>query len=856
MRRPDIKQKHSLRVGKMKACKMTFLAGAAVLGLGTTAHAQEVGIADIVVTAQKRGENLHRMPVAISAFTAEQLDLQGISETKDLSAIAPNVAVLGGSTNATASIVTIRGVPTSSDESMGFDSPIGIYVDGVYLARSAASSFEVADIERVEVLRGPQGTLFGRNTTGGAVNFVTKRPTEEFNLSLRAGVGNYDQRVLRGVLNTGAVADVARSSISYLYKSRDGVVDNLLQPDRLDPGASTTHSLRWALSLDLAENVTLTNIFDWSRIRSVSAFQQLVGVGNGNETDFPATLTVNGARFPKVQPVNVLGYLQAATSEEAECGSPVAQISRQRRSRVCNNSTGPSIDKVWGNMTRLDVDLDGVTLRSTSAFRWWRNRLSANDLDGLGTVRGPAFMQDSLLNGMPISVLEQMPDLTPDMRAYLASTAVPTTTQDLFEITDKRHHRQFSQEFEIISPSGGAFEWVAGAFFFHEKGREYNPQNYAYVIDTNDIFTEENFGSLADALRQNNPARYRAMAVPSAIGYDASTRSYAVYGQATWRPSGADGRLGMTLGLRQSWDSKTLSVFQNGIAPFAEEDLPRNRGSKKFRALTGNLSVDFRMSEDLNLYARVARGYRSGGYDARQNTSELPLTSFNSEKIWSYEAGAKAKLGNRVRINSAFFYNIYNDQFVTVPVPVGEGQSFGSIVVNAGKTRYYGFEVDGKALLVDGFELDGAFGYVKADPVTYLAGDVAFQPRNVASIIQLNYAPEVTASLGASYRHEIGRNALMLRLGYGYTSSFHMFGNPLTAPFSQITKGDARGLIDAQIRLDRVSFASGDLSLTIWAKNLTNKQYVSRAVDFGQLGFSTASFGDPRTFGLTVDVKF
>ncbi|ARS25827.1 TonB-dependent receptor [Sphingomonas sp. KC8] len=840
----------------MKTSRMTLLAGAALFALESAAHAQEAGIADIVVTAQKRGENLQRMPVAISAFTAKQLDLQGISETKDLSAIAPNVAVLGGTTNATASVVTIRGVPTASDESMGYDSPIGIYVDGVYLARSAASSFEVADIERIEVLRGPQGTLFGRNTTGGAVNFVTKRPTQDFNLALRAGAGNYDQRVLRGVLNTGTLAGIARSSISYLYKSRDGVVDNLLQPDRLDPGASTMHSARWALSLDLADNVTLTNIFDWSRIRSVAAFQQLVGVGNGNETDFPATLTVNGAVFPKVQPANVLGYLQAATSGEAECGSPVAQISRQRRSRVCNNSTGPSIDKVWGNMTRLEADLDGVTLRSTSAFRWWRNSLSANDLDGLGTVRGPAFSQDSLLNNMPMSVLDQIPGLTPDMRAYLASTAVPTTTQDLFEITDKRRHRQFSQEFEIVSPSGGAFEWVAGGFFFHEKGRELNPQHYAYVIDTDTIFTDANFGALAPALRLNNPARYRAMAVPSAIGYTASTRSYAVYGQATWRPGGVDDRLGVTLGLRQSWDSKTLAVFQNGVAPFAEEDLPRNRGSKKFRALTGNLSVDFRMSDDLNLYARIARGYRSGGFDARQNTAELPLTPFNSEKIWSYEAGAKAKLGNRIRINSAFFYNIYNDQFVTVPVPVGEGQSFGSIVVNAGKTRYYGFEFDGKALIADGFELDGAFGYVKADPVTYLAGDVAFQPRNVASIIKLNYAPKVTASMAASYRHEIGSNALLLRLGYAYTSSFHMFGNPLTAPFSDITKGDARGLVDAQIRLDQVNFAGGEFSVTLWAKNLTNKHYASRAVDFGQLGFSTVSFGDPRTLGLTVDMKF
>jgi len=846
----------------MKTAKIALLSGVALLSFGSAAQAQdasevsEAGIADIVVTAQKRGENLQRMPVAISAFTSEQLDLQGISETKDLSAIAPNVAVLGGTTNATASVVTIRGIPTSSDESMGYDSPIGIYVDGVYLARSAASSFEVADIERVEVLRGPQGTLFGRNTTGGAVNFVTKRPTEDFNLSLRAGIGNFDQRVLRGVINTGTIAGIARSSLSYLYKSRDGVVDNLLQPDRLDPGAASTHSLRWALSIDLADNVTLTNAFDWARIKSVSAFQQLVGVGNGNVSDFPATMTIGGNVFPKVQPANVLGYLQSATSGEAECGSPLSQMSRTWRSRVCNNSSRPSVDKVWGNMTRLEANLDTVTLRSTTAIRWWRNTLSSNDLDGLGTVRGPAFTQDSLLNGMPIAVLNQISGLTPEARAALAAAAVPTTTQDLFEITDKRRHHQFSQELEVVSRSGGAFEWVLGGFFFKEKGREYNPQHYAYVLDTDAIFSEASFGALAPELRAGNPARFRAMAVPSALGYTASTRSYAIYGQGTWRPGGPGGRIGVTLGLRHSWDSKTLAVFQNGIASFEPEDLARNRGTKKFRALTGNLSIDFRATDDINLYARVARGYRSGGFDARQDTSQLALAPFNSEKIWSYEVGAKAKLGNRVRINSAFFYNIYSDQFVTVPVPVGEGQSFGSIVVNAGKTRYYGFEVDGKALLADGFELDGAFGYVKADPVTYLAGDIAHQPHNVASVIKLNYAPKVTASAGASYRYDLGGSQLLFRLGYAYTSSFYMFGNPLTAPFSQATKGDARGLLDGQIRLDRINLGGGELSVTLWAKNLTNRHYASRAVDFGQLGFSTVSFGDPRTFGLTLDGKF
>lgn len=189
-----------------------WLAGAAICGLAAPAFAQgteqsasdaaEQGVGEIVVTAQKRSESLQRTPIAISAIPAAQLDLQGIAEAKDLSAIAPNLSVVGATTNATAAVISIRGIPTSADETQGYDSSIGVYVDGIYMARSSAATFEVADIERVEVLRGPQGTLFGRNTTGGAVNFITRAPSSEAGLSLRAGIGNYDMRTARAVFNT------------------------------------------------------------------------------------------------------------------------------------------------------------------------------------------------------------------------------------------------------------------------------------------------------------------------------------------------------------------------------------------------------------------------------------------------------------------------------------------------------------------------------------------------------------------------------------------------------------------------------------------------------------------------------
>jgi iron complex outermembrane receptor protein len=517
---------------------VALCASASSLGLAApafaeaAAEAESTGLEEIVVTAQKRGENLQQTPLAISAISAEQLDLQQVSEAKDLGALAPNVSVVGATTNATAAVVTIRGIPTAADESQGYDSPIGIYVDGIYMARSSASSFEVADIERVEVLRGPQGTLFGRNTTGGAVNFITKLPDDEASLALRVGGGNFGAVQTRAVLNTGDVGGGVKMSLGMLYKKRNGTVDNLLEPKKSrDPGAVDNRSVRWATTVDLTDNITLTNIFDWSRIKGLAGAEQLAAVGDG--TVLP-NYTIDGHTFATVQPANVRGYLASATSLSPGCGAPLTYLSTTRLDTICNNAAAPSTDKLWGNMTRITADLDKVTIRSTTALRRWRNTIEGNDIDGLGVIRGPMFTQATTLNGMPAATLGLF--LPAGTAAFLASQAVPTTTQGLFETHNQRSQNQFSQEIEIVSNNDGAFQWVVGGFYFKEHGSESNPQNFLFVMDTNQqVFTTANFGALAPLLQAGNPARYRGIPQASTLAYNANGESYAVYGQGTFR---------------------------------------------------------------------------------------------------------------------------------------------------------------------------------------------------------------------------------------------------------------------------------------------------------------------------------
>ena len=263
-----------------------LLSGASMLAMPAAAFAQtargdETGLREIVVTANRRAEDLQQAPLAISAVSSEELELRGLTEIKDLSAISPNVSIIGGTTNATAAVVSIRGIPSAADETQGFDSPIGLYLDGVFLARSSAASFEVADIERVEVLRGPQGTLFGRNTTGGAINFITKKPSSDASLKVTLGAGNFGLWSGKAILNSGDLGGV-RLSLGALHRQRNGVVDNLLEPDKSrDPGGYKTTGVRFAAEIDLTDSITLYNVFDYTRTRGQPHVQQLAEVGTG-----------------------------------------------------------------------------------------------------------------------------------------------------------------------------------------------------------------------------------------------------------------------------------------------------------------------------------------------------------------------------------------------------------------------------------------------------------------------------------------------------------------------------------------------------------------------------------------------
>lgn len=836
-------------------------AGASALALATPALAQDTGASEadsgvIVVTAQKREQNLQDVPLAISAIGEEKLQQLQVSDARDLSGLAPNLTITQGTVSGSSAVISIRGITTPASETFGLDTANGVYVDGIYIARSGASGLDVADIARVEVLRGPQGTLFGRNTTGGAISFISREPDKDFGVRGEVGVGNYNSWNAKGSIDSGELFGALRSTISFAHRQRDGFVDNILEPrDSRDPGARKSDAFRAAFRVDLGGTGYIRYIFDWAKVHSNPYAFQLTNTSNGAARP---PLNVDGNLVVQTQQAPVAQYLAAATFLEPGCAA-LAVPQRAYRDTVCQNHGGRSIDKNWGHNLQISNDFGGFNIKATGGYRSWDSSYGDpdSDLDGIGTIRGPLFSNATLFNGMPVSLLQFIPTIPAAARPFIAASPVPTTTSDLFYGSNVRKHDQFSSEIEI-SGTTDHLDWIVGGFYFWEKGSEDNPQNSGFILDTNSIFLA-NFGALGPSFVAANPARYRLVFTPAKLVYTTTAESKALYGQMTFYPGGRDSGLSLTAGGRYTWDSKAMTRSQNGAVPLANVE----SGRQSFSKFTWNLMARYEINPDISVYGRAATGYRSGGFNA--SDPALPGTTtiphFNEESVTSFELGLKSQLfDRRLTFNLAAYRNMYDDLAVIVPVLTGTG-TFQSRIVNAGKVNYTGIEADFNARITDNFSIDGSVGYVDINTKQLIAGQpvVATNPVvNIASVARNGYTSPLTANIAANVGFPLGWGdaELRVRVGYTHEDGRYSFNNSISSPFNEAIKGDARNLIDAQIVVDRMPLAGGEARFMLWGKNLTNSHDLVRGIDFGPLGYAGGYFADPRTFGATLGFQF
>ena len=396
-----------------------------------TAAANAQQLEEVVVTAQKVEASLQDTPIAITAFTGDTLEALGAANATDIGDFAPNVSIVKTFGAAGNIRNNIRGVSTG-EPSLTIDPKVGMYVDGAYIARNAGAVFDIVDLERIEILRGPQGTLWGKNTSGGAINIITKKPEGEFGFKQSFTFGNFGEFRSLTSLDTDEYGGLS-AKLSYMMNDNDGWADNTNPDGADDLGGTDTDAYRIALHWDISESFYADYAYDNNEFESVFVPLQITDIGPG-------------ATDP-----NIIGSYDLGTATFYSGYNPLNQMlsvvepdDRVEKFHVDGN--GPEIVEVTGHNLTLVWESDFVTIKSITAYRDYESEVVGNDLDG-GTWE---------YNGEPVP---------------------------MFHTYGTKEQDQISQEFQFIGTAlDDNLDYVAGLFYFQEDGEEINPWNARFYV--------------------------------------------------------------------------------------------------------------------------------------------------------------------------------------------------------------------------------------------------------------------------------------------------------------------------------------------------------------------------------------
>ncbi|GAD50268.1 putative TonB-dependent receptor [Caenibius tardaugens NBRC 16725] len=391
--------------------------------------AREGGLETIVVTARRRAENLQDTPVSITAFNAAKLETMNVQEVSKLANFTPGLELVPSGTTQGVG-VSIRGIATY-DPILTNEPSVGLYIDGIYVNALSYGQFDTLDLERVEVLRGPQGTLFGRNTTGGAINIVTRRPSDTFGVEAKASYATHNEIIGKVRIDTGEIAEGIKASLTYQYRTRDGYVDDITRPDKRDPGASRAHAIRAALHAGSGP-FTLDYTFDMVRRRDY-----------GPHNQFALVTDAYGA----------------FTSQSPLYGGDPLRVSDKRLGTVNGYDEKVARNNSWNHALTLEYAAsDNLTLKSITGHRKW----VSHELSPFG------------------SSSDFMLPLITDFSTYPFGTTVMKI--DPYVGGGMKRLKQFTQEVQILG-NFTRFEYVVGGYYYDAKYAEDNPQTYLYYGD-------------------------------------------------------------------------------------------------------------------------------------------------------------------------------------------------------------------------------------------------------------------------------------------------------------------------------------------------------------------------------------
>ncbi|HEX2560266.1 TonB-dependent receptor [Phenylobacterium sp.] len=767
------------------------------LNWGSVAQAQATTeLEEVVVTAQKREESLQDVAIAVSAFSGEALERAQIENPQDIQFSIPNAVLVGNDR------FTLRGIGNNAISSTA-DNGTQTFFNGATVGLTPQDEFY--DVERIEVLRGPQGTLYGRNTTGGAVNIITRRPTSGFEGYIFAQAGNFESLKLQGAINL-PLGDRLRQRFAGYWFERDGYTENLATGNRIDGRrqfgvrSTTEADLPWqvtgALTLQYFEE-------DSSRARETKRLckaDPVLGC-SPNELGFDS---------PNTSPVILQSLLRTPIfagiyppGADIYAGAPNPRNLRQVAADYDPQTTG---ENFIGTL-ELTKDIGTLSFTSLTSYSEGKSRAST-DWDNAD---------------LPFRFLRP---ITYQLGPNRQVTTDRLLTVDLFTARS----RTWSQELRVSSDNEGMFNFTAGAFLFDSKGRS----RFEIWHPTIELFTR-GVGLPAASQRVDNDTPY------------SRTKAWALFGEGYLQFTDTTK---LTVGVRYTDEEKairTRSIVLVAPTPYIV-------GERDWQEWTGKVALDHEMelgfTDQTLLYGSVARGYKGGGL----NPGNAVDPDFEPETVTAYEVGAKNQLlGRALQANLAAFYYDYKG------LQLGQRIGGNAVTANA-DAEIWGLEGEFLWAPSDSWLFDANLSYLSTEIGQFLTIDAANPaqslttrapavPVNLAGN-ELPYAPGYKVKVGGQYSLPVAGWTATLRADVTWQDGF--YAREFNTPNDRI---DGWALADLQLRLVR---PDKRLELQAYVKNVTDEDnIVSSIIEDALIGsYRNVRLLEPRTFGASILARF
>lgn len=800
------------------------LAGYSVKASAQQADAASGGIGEIVVTAQKREQSLQDVPIAVTALGEDVLQTNRVQSTMDLTGLAPGLLSRVNAGGAASASYSMRGVFATASLP-GADRQVATYVDGVFIGSVRGSVFDLPDLQRIEVLRGPQGTLFGRNATAGAISVVTRDPTGEFGIRQEVTVGNYEQLRTRTSLDLPQMGPFS-AYFTYLHDERRGDVRNLGAGTTFDrtspfrPNIGVTSSPKW-LGGKNAENIFAAVKFEPS-----DSFTMTYKFDRTDAKTSP-TARVSSALNPQSFIGGLLtAVLQMQPTDGGRFG-PTTIFPEDKRPKAVNNAFSQmGYTKAYGhNLTTEWQVSDGLSIKNITAYRQVRvyGPSSIMGVDGLEyTAAAKAFFtspQAFLGGGSYAGILRINGDQP--IGSYFAGYASHTYG---------RYH-QISSELQANYDSN-LLTLTAGALWYRSKelnsGVTGFSQNFSWspIPTTSDLVIQLPLGRVEEGR--------------------AKVTSIAAYAQAEVHVTP---ELDVTLGGRITRDKKSGSQTSGGTFTDGQivgaNVIPWTYKKSKPTYLIG---VNYKPSSDLLLFAKYSTAFLSGG--------AIGTLPWAPETVASWEAGIKADLlDRRLRVNLAVYHAKYkHSQSSQSGLNAGHPE-LPVVIVDNGPIKAKGFELEITAAPVDGLTFGGSVGYTDsklADPSPLVAQGREYLQSGI---------PKWTANLNAQYVTQplFGDASVLFRLDANHTGRYRAtpFTDIATAVpvFAPYEYSPSRWILNGRVALRDIEFGRANVEVGLWARNLTNNKDPLYSLVFGDIE-RDASYQPARTWGVDLIVGF